>query len=510
MKTKNEWNAGDLNAQSTANPKSRTRRNLLRVLAGLILAGGVQATTFAQNKSPTLIFSNQSSRTIKVYWIDFKNKEKLYHTLAPGKAVRQGTGYKHRWVIRDSATGRALRYVTATRNETISITTPGRRTVTDRRRPFYIIGHHANTIKGFNDFVRQGANAIEMDVHMWTKTLTFSGSSRLYLIHFASDEFTRKYTNYDGIPAYFRNVKRHLDAGSVQMIMLDVKNTLCADGPIHYSSSYPDPRKYGRVLAQTMKQYRIPADRVVMCFDKAATARPKWGEEFVKGVLWDAKYNCLLNLYVSDKNPTNRANTISKSADVGEIGLDEKVRGRFSGYAPDLKAMVNVRDRKSGGLRFVYFWTCNNKKDMRSALDLNIDGMITDKPSVLKQVLNETRYRTKFRVAGRNDKPVPASQRVRRSMSDPYIYLTLKHGGGYVAKFRVTWTVNGRSKSYSSGNKTLGWQVKLSIPRQARNLRVHAEAKVFIGTWRDIYKGGVGPGTYKCYGTTLNRKWVKQ
>lgn len=493
---------------TTAEPATVPFRRLRTHACGLVLAFTVvlslQTTSSAQARR-TLTFSNQSSSTVRVYWIN-GSKETLYHTLAPGKSARQETGDRHRWVIRDAGTNRALRYVTAVRNETISITSPaGSRNV----RPFYIIGHHANTIAKFNEHVRNGANMIEMDTHMYTKTLTFSGSDKIYLMHFAADEFTRKFTNSDGIAAYFRNVKAKLDSGQVQGIILDVKNTLVSDGPIHYSSSYPDPRKYGRVLAETMKRYRIPADRVIMGFDKAATARPKWGEEFKKGVLWDAKYNCLLNLYVSESNASKRAATISAASDVGEIGLDEKVRGKFSGYRGDLQAMVGNRDRKSGELRFVYFWTVNNKADMRSALDLGIDGMITDHPATLKSVLNEPKYRAKFRLAGRNDYPVPANQRVKRSTNDPYIYVTLNHGGGYVAKFDVSWTVNGKAKSYSSGNKTLGWYVKLSIPRQAKNVRVHAQAKVFIGTWRDIYKGALRSGSYTAYGTTLNRKWKR-
>ena len=85
--------------------------------------------------------------------------------------------------------------------------------------------------------------------------------------------------------------------------------------------------------------------------------------------------------------------------------------------------------------------------------------------------------------------------------------MTLVHNGGYVAKFEPTWTLNGKSQSWSSGSKTLGWSHTQVIPAAATNLRLHARAAVFISTWRDIVNAGISSGTHEVYGTTGSRNY---
>ncbi len=390
-------------------------------------------------------------------------------------------------------------------------------------RPFFVMGHHANNVAVFNDHVANGATVIEHDIHMYTPTLTFSGSDKIYVMHFLKDEFTRKFTNSDGVDAYYRNVKSHMDAGRVVGVVCDVKTTLVSDGPIHYSANSANPRHYGRVLANTLKRNGIPASRVVMGIDQPDS----WASEFMKGVRWDAQYDALVNLYVPYSKDTFKvtsqavidqwANTIVAGSDVGELGMDESVRGAFSTPWPNwsrwLTPLVNRRLARSGDLRFVYYWTINNETDMRNALDVGVDGILTDHPAKLKAIAGEPKYKDKFRLANKDDFMVAASDRVKRSLDDPFVYLTLRHQGGYVAKFYVSWTVNGAPQSRDFGSKTLGWSDTLAIPRNAANLRVHAQAAVFIATWRDIHNGGVSagsfvsPASYTAGGTTLNRTW---
>jgi len=107
----------------------------------------------------------------------------------------------------------------------------------------------------------------------------------------------------------------------------------------------------------------------------------------------------------------------------------------------------------------------------------------------------------------------PSQQLIDRVIQANFPYttpinLTLRHQGGYVAKFRVTWKENGVSKSHDYGSRSLGWNDTLKLPRNATDVRVHAQAAVFIATWRDIHNGSVSvPGTYTASGTTGSRQW---
>ena len=38
------------------------------------------------------------------------------------------------------------------------------------------------------------------------------------------------------------------------------------------------------------------------------------------------------------------------------------------------------------GMR-VYVWTLNNREDMLAAIEMNVDGIITDDPALLKEII---------------------------------------------------------------------------------------------------------------------------
>ena len=50
----------------------------------------------------TLTFVNRSSETVKIYWLDFDGKRKLYETLPAGKKCDQPTYVLHPWVVTDA------------------------------------------------------------------------------------------------------------------------------------------------------------------------------------------------------------------------------------------------------------------------------------------------------------------------------------------------------------------------------------------------------------------------
>jgi hypothetical protein len=67
-----------------------------------------------------IVFKNESKQRVKVYWIGFDGKLKLYSQLAPGGMHRQGTYAKNAWLITDD-TDKPLGYFVAVTAESFAV-----------------------------------------------------------------------------------------------------------------------------------------------------------------------------------------------------------------------------------------------------------------------------------------------------------------------------------------------------------------------------------------------------
>jgi thiol-activated cytolysin len=94
-------------------------------------------------------------------------------------------------------------------------------------------------------------------------------------------------------------------------------------------------------------------------------------------------------------------------------------------------------------------------------------------------------------------------------------YVSVKHDGGYVAKWQITWQEpdargNPVGKSWESGNKTAGYTYQLDLPGDATNVNVRAWAATGLvwDPWGQISFPTLNGPNNKCHritGTTLNR-----
>lgn len=90
--------------------------------------------------------------------------------------------------------------------------------------------------------------------------------------------------------------------------------------------------------------------------------------------------------------------------------------------------------------------------------------------------------------------------------------ITFFNEAGYVARYSLTYNLNGQSKSFSTGNIALGNKKRYKIPSNATNIRVKGEGKTGLvwEPWRITFEksySGVITKCFKSYGTTLNQKW---
>ena len=99
----------------------------------------------------------------------------------------------------------------------------------------------------------------------------------------------------------------------------------------------------------------------------------------------------------------------------------------------------------------------------------------------------------------------------------PNGHIRLRHAGGYVGRFEVTWeepdeNLNYQARKWESGNKTAGYTQQLDFPGDARNIRIRGQAMTGLvwDPWGEAINVTEPGPTNKCYritGTTLNRGW---
>ena len=83
------------------------------------------------------------------------------------------------------------------------------------------------------------------------------------------------------------------------------------------------------------------------------------------------------------------------------------------------------------------------------------------------------------------------------------IQIKMKNEGAYVAKFTVTYKVNGVSKKWSSPNVAVTWKKTLDLPSNAQSIFVSAKT-VGIGEKQIFRVQALGSTCFKVYGTVFN------
>lgn len=88
--------------------------------------------------------------------------------------------------------------------------------------------------------------------------------------------------------------------------------------------------------------------------------------------------------------------------------------------------------------------------------------------------------------------------------------ITVRNKGGYVAKIRLAFTLNGQRIEKESELFTAGVNSQIEIPAGAKDIQVEALAAWFVGVWSSIFTKGYETPQYKSFevsGTTLNTKY---
>lgn len=127
------------------------------------------------------------------------------------------------------------------------------------------------------------------------------------------------------------------------------------------------------------------------------------------------------------------------------------------------------------------------------------DKMIIEKVSSLKGASTRTNVGTYSLIKPvKNLPPTPKNGKI-----------TFFNEGGYVAKFLLTYKLNGKKVSIHTGNMALGNKKSYDIPGNATNVYINGKSKTFVvwNPWKTIFNKwfkNVPNKCYKVYGTSLN------
>ncbi len=261
-----------------------------------------------------------------------------------------------------------------------------------KQKPVYVIGHQCSTWNKVVNYVNDGANAAEFDITPESNPASDETAFSVFHgwplpdIHFtAAKDFS----------AYLKNIKIYMDEGKLAMVIVDCKNP-----------SSPSVETYASRLATNLKNHKFDLERTVVSVPK----------DHAKAFAAEMKKNgfpCHVDSYYesypsqSDRDLSAIQDWVTTIRDAGAtmvgVGKDHKVRGEFFRYAYWLTGLLKERDA-SNKFKKIYFWTANTAYIARQVLDYGVDGILTDEPKTITNVIKEAPYNQIFRMATAKDK----------------------------------------------------------------------------------------------------------
>lgn len=240
------------------------------------------------------------------------------------------------------------------------------------KRKFYLIGHNPDTLEDALEQLQAGANALGPDVHY--------------------DEESGQFLVYHLVPSPFGDI-------SLQDYLIGLKKILQENNSLnlrllafdlkpdysyklsglqefifeHFSKEYPEV-----VIVTTIND---PAESAF--FDSTSTAMPA---------------NYLIG--IDEDTSAEDAHQLLRHRKVGYIygnGISAPLVDTTN-YADEIQKAILMRN-DGHSFKLVYVWTVNAEASMRTYLDMDIDGIITDDVAQLKALLQEPEYRDKYELA---------------------------------------------------------------------------------------------------------------
>lgn len=280
----------------------------------------------------------------------------------------------------------------------------------DHLRPIYVFSHMTNSLEEFEDFLAQGVNAIEAD------------------ISFAPNGTVTNFYHGPGCDSA-RNCERKTDAGTY---FNHVKRTVSAENGRH--------RDKMLLLYVDIKPRNLPGKKTM--YAAGVSLAEKLMRHLWSGVPPNRMVNVLLSVFCVSEMEVFRGalHTLSKAenhADLLEhVGFDVSgnnflssialafkklgvTRHRWQGdgttnpsidvYPTARMSWVTARRTSNGSVRNyvdkAYVWTADHTFTIRRFLRKKIDGIVSNSPGNVLEILKSAEFSSKYRLANSLDNP---------------------------------------------------------------------------------------------------------
>jgi len=230
-----------------------------------------------------------------------------------------------------------------------------------------------NTLASFKNAIEIGVDMIEIDVH-------FSKDSEIIVIH---DKSLDRTTNGTGeIKALTLDEIKKYDAGSwfsedykneKVPTLTEVIQTINGQCKLLIEIKDGDEKYPGleKKIVETVKEHNVEPWVVVQSFNKNSILRIK------------EMYPDLITYYLLGRNFNDFYAELSE-----QIRTGQPAENKFDGIAPHYSALdtKKVDLLHKAGLD-IFTFTVNKPADMQNVIELGVDGIITDSPDILKNIL---------------------------------------------------------------------------------------------------------------------------
>ena len=247
-------------------------------------------------------------------------------------------------------------------------------------RPFYLVGHNPNKVKEAIDCLAAGANGLEPDVCYDPDTNSFSVHEQIPLLPKVVSRWL-----YGAVPLtdYLAGVADYLAStptANLTLLALDLKepytydiNQLLAVVKANFSNRFPGISILTTVTTSAGMQFLA----------KTAAQRPN----DLVGVDEYLAPDDVAGFFQTTGLRYTYANGTS-------VPLISTTR-----YVKDISRALALRNTNPvTGPKLVYAWTVNSERSMRTYLDMDVDGLITDNIPALLELL-KTEYASRYTTA---------------------------------------------------------------------------------------------------------------
>lgn len=258
-------------------------------------------------------------------------------------------------------------------------------------RPFYIIAHMCNATDYVDEAIRDGANAIECDITV-EKNKNDILEFRVYHGTVFGVGYGRRGFRSTPIHEYLSYMRSNKDRFTI--VIFDCKQ----------QEEDISAREYGKKLCEIIKTY-LPDNKCIMSIPKLEM------RDFFQGMK-DAGFDnagkdiSMIETSPKGKDPDLWINTAEETG-ANWLGMGIDARAPFSplrNWIPPLVHSAQRRD-KNEKVEKVYYWTLEDPSSMIRVLATDIDGIIINNPSTLKNLIEKEEFKHTFRLAINNDDP---------------------------------------------------------------------------------------------------------